>query len=169
MKDYLKNKVLLNLHFNLFLVFYSIYSQLPLSLFCLISSLDLIEFDLDHFPHPHIHQFLSHVNPNQVSRLKMYLFPVLVGALHGCLIRLGYVVTNSSIKFLNFLGFFLDFPTKFCRGRNRNKIQRTPGIIAIDNLKRRELGGLVRHSIECKLGMGQQLIPILQMLLHKDS
>jgi len=55
-KDYLKNKVLLNLHFNLFLVFYSIYIQLPLPLFCSISSLDLIEFDLDHFPHPHIHQ-----------------------------------------------------------------------------------------------------------------
>jgi len=49
-KDYLKNKVLLNLHLNLFLVFHSIYIKLPQSLFCSISSLDLFEFDLVHFP-----------------------------------------------------------------------------------------------------------------------
>jgi len=54
-KDYLKNKVLLNLHFNLFLVFHSVYIKLPQSLFCSISSLDLFEFDLVHFP-PYIHQ-----------------------------------------------------------------------------------------------------------------
>ena len=89
------------------------------------------------FPQPKL-SFLSCL----LLRLDTHHFPlVFVGLMHGLGIRLLNSLPNLGMKIFDLLGSFLGLPTKLARCGNGSEVQGGLGIVPIDHLERREVGG----------------------------
>jgi len=71
------------------------------------------------------------------------------------------------MEVLNLLCSLLGLPTEFGGSGDWNEVQRGPWVLHMHNLKGGEARGLAWCPIESKFSMGKQLIPLLDILLHK--
>jgi len=93
---------------------------------------------------------------------------VLVNLLHDLEVNLLNPFPNLNMEVLDLFGPLLSLPTKFGGNGEWSEVQRGPWVAPIDNLEGGELCGFAWGPIESKLRMGKELIPPLDIPLHKD-
>ena len=98
--------------------------------------------------------------------MKMSVLAMLVGVVHGLIIRLLNSFPNLGMKFLNLLSSLLDLPTNLNWIRDWNKVQSSLRVSSIHHLERKKVSGLASCSIEGKFDMRKQLIPTLTTVLN---
>ena len=77
-----------------------------------------------------------------------------IGLMHGLSVELLNPLSNLSMKVFDFLGSFLDLPTKLARSGDKCEVQGSLQIAPIDQLKWGKVGGFTWSSVESKLRIG---------------